>query len=162
MIICGIDPGIAILGWGMIRVQKDTIHPMLIGYGTIETASNLPTWRRLEGLSRDLSSLIRRYRPDYVAIERPQLHGTTNAWQISWATGAIITSLGRCGYEDLDWYAPNTIKKQVTGSGNAKKPQVRSCVAGLLGLNNIKGIDDSIDAVAIALTSWKSKVKKSV
>ena len=150
MIIMGIDPGTAITGWGVISKTKS--NPTFISVGTITTASNLSPEVRLEVIFKDLTTLIKKHRPDEVALE--QLFFNTNAKTallVGQARGVVMlaTQLRKI---PLFSYTPLQVKMAITGYGRADKKQIQEMVKRLLNLKTIPRPDDAADALAVALT----------
>ena len=146
----GIDPGTAITGWGVISKTKS--NPTFISVGTITTASNLSPEVRLEIIFKDLTTLIKKHRPDEVALE--QLFFNTNAKTallVGQARGVVMlaTQLRKI---PLFSYTPLQVKMAITGYGRADKKQIQEMVKRLLNLKTIPRPDDAADALAVALT----------
>ncbi|OGH33832.1 MAG: crossover junction endodeoxyribonuclease RuvC [Candidatus Levybacteria bacterium RIFCSPHIGHO2_02_FULL_42_12] len=155
MRIIGFDPGIARTGWGVIEVQSGKCKVQ--DYGCVETSPNLSTEKRLLAIYQKLTGIIRRYKPDALAIE--ELFFNTNAktaFIVGQARGVILLCAAK---EDLPiaTYTPLQVKMAITGYGRAEKKQVGKMVATLLRLKSIPKPDDVTDALAVALTHAFSK-----
>jgi len=158
MIILGIDPGTARIGWGIL----ESIHniPQAKAYGLIETEKDLSPERRLEILYDALLSLLVKYKPDAVGIE--DLFFSKNAKtaiSVGQARGVLLLA---CAKKHIPVYSynPLTVKRTITGDGKADKKQVEHMVTTILKLKVIPKPDDTADALAIALTHVYTKKYK--
>ena len=150
MIVFGIDPGYAIVGWGAIDFHANTYRA--IGYGSVETEAHTDFNERLEYIYDELYSVLERCRPDALAIER--LYFQTNqktAIMVAEARGVILLAAKQNELPIFE-YTPLQVKTAVTGYGKAKKPQVMEMTRRLLKLPEIPKPDDTADALAIAIT----------
>ena len=149
MIILGIDPGYAIVGFGVIKVVGSKIFP--VACGVIETPKDESIPVRLAMLDEKLSTLINAHKPDVVAVEELFFNtNTTTAIKVAQARGVILlNAIKSCGrlYE----YTPLQVKMALTGHGRADKAQVQYMVKALLGLDTIPKPDDAADALAVAI-----------
>jgi len=151
MTILGIDPGTAIIGYGLI--EKDNRNQKLksLAYGCIETSSNIPTAERLKVLAEKLSSLIKKHKPDIAAVEDIFFFkNLKTAIKVSQARGVILLTISQSGLP-LYEYTPLQIKQAVACYGRAEKIQVQKMVKTLLGLNEVPKPDDAADALAVAI-----------
>ena len=149
MIIFGIDPGYAIVGWGVIRYERGRYLP--VDFGAITTPAGMPFARRLELLYEELSTLLARHRPDAVAVEK--LYFQTNAKtaiDVAQARGVTVLAIQKSGVPYFE-YTPLQVKNAVTGYGQAEKPQVMEMTRRLLRLKAVPKPDDTADALAIAI-----------
>ena len=149
MIILGIDPGYAIIGWGVIRYERGKFIP--VDFGAITTAAGVPFNRRLEMIYDELSALLTQYTPDAVAVEK--LYFQTNAKtaiDVAQARGVIMLALQQHSVPVYE-YTPLQVKSAVTGFGQAQKPQVMEMTKRLLRLKAVPKPDDTADALAIAI-----------
>ncbi len=147
MIILGIDPGYAIVGYGVI----DTNGMRPISYGAIRTEAGIPIEDRLSEIYDNMTELLRTFRPDHVAIEK--LYFNTNektAINVSQARGVIVLACVKCGVK-MHEYTPLQVKMSVVGYGRAEKAQIMDMTKRLLGLRKTPKPDDAADALAIAL-----------
>jgi crossover junction endodeoxyribonuclease RuvC len=157
--ILGLDPGIAILGFGSIICQKsaeislDFPSIKLQDYGVIETTANMPFGDRLCTIYDDLHSLITELKPDLVAVEKLFFYRMSHTITIAQARGVLMLVLGQAGLPYVE-FTPPEVKKALTGYGNAHKIEVQEAVARELALDFIPRPDDAADALAIALTAW--------
>ena len=149
MIIMGIDPGIATVGYGVVSYNKSKF--CVIQYGVIKTAAGLPTSTRLLEISDDLAMLIERYKPDCAAVE--ELFFTTNrktVINVAQARGVLLLECSRRGVPLFE-YTPLQVKQAVVGYGKAEKQQVMEMTRQILKLDNVPRPDDAADALAIAI-----------
>ena len=160
MIILGIDPGLATLGYGVIEVEND--RRKLIQFGTLTTPAGAPLPQRLRAIYQGMNQLMDIYHPDEVAFE--ELFFSKNATTgiaVSHARGvALLAVVQRT--EDLFEYTPMQIKQAVTGWGGADKHQVQNMVKMLLNMKEIARPDDAADALAVALTHANSMNMKKL
>ena len=149
MIILGIDPGYAILGYGVIESKGVQSKP--IDYGVIETAAGVPFPARLEKLYLGMKQLMAAYKPDHVSFEELFFYrNTTTALQVAAGRGVALLAAQQSGVP-LYEYTPMQIKLAVTGNGHAEKKQVQQMIRILLALKDIPKPDDAADALAAAL-----------
>ena len=160
MIILGIDPGLATLGYGVIEVINDKRR--LIQYGTLNTPAGQPMPQRLKAIYEGMNQLMDIYQPDDVAFEELFFaKNITTGMAVSAARGvALLAVVQRT--ENLYEYTPMQIKQAVTGYGKADKHQVQMMVKMLLNIKEIPKPDDAADAVAIALTHANSANMKKM
>ena len=150
MIILGIDPGLATLGYGVIEADRGKYR--LIQYGTITTPPRQPMPLRLRAISQGVGQLMDIYRPEEVAFEELFFSkNITTGMAVSAARGvALVAVVERT--EKIYEYTPMQIKQAVTGYGGADKHQVQHMVKLLLHMEEIARPDDAADAIAVALT----------
>ena len=149
MIVLGIDPGVATIGFGVIRAerQKNT----LIQYGVITTPPGIPLSNRLLQISSDMEELIRTFHPDEMAVE--ELFFTKNITTgiaVAHGRGVILLAAEKLGVPIFE-YTPMQVKQAVVGYGGADKRQVMLMTQRLLGMKQIPRPDDAADALAIAI-----------
>jgi len=150
MIVLGIDPGIALTGFGLIRLN-DLNEPELITHGVINSTAEGDTSSRLIFLYRELTELIEQYKPDQSAVEKLFFQkNQKTAMAVSEARGVITLCLAEHNLPMAE-YSPNAVKQAVTSYGNAGKKQVQEMVKIALHLDDIPKPDDAADALAIAL-----------
>ncbi len=150
MIVLGIDPGYALMGWGVVESVNGRMR--LINYGCVETKAGVPMPTRLRTLQLGVRDLVQIYRPDDVAFEELFFaHNVTTALMVGAARGAAIIAAAEYT-SSLYEYTPMQIKQAVTGSGRADKKQVQQMVRLLLGMDDIPRPDDAADAIACAIT----------
>ncbi len=149
MRILGIDPGYAILGYGIVDVQGTRSEA--VDYGVIETAAGEPFPSRLARLYDGVQQLIAIYQPDQAVFEELFFyHNTTTAISVGSARGVALLAAQQAGLP-LYEYTPMEIKLSVTGNGHADKQMVQGMVRMLLGLKSVPKPDDAADALAAAL-----------
>ena len=148
MIILGIDPGYAIIGYGVIDTQKSN---MVLDYGAIITPKEDTMPIRLEAIDSSLKFLFDKYKPDAVAIEELfYFINQKTVIQVAQARGVIVLACQKyCG--NIYEYTPLQIKQALTGQGRAEKAQVQYMVKAILGLDSIPKPDDAADALAVAI-----------
>ena len=149
MIILGIDPGLAIVGWGVIEYSGSRFK--VLGYGSVETPAHTPTEERLLRINEGISELINTYHPDVMAVEELFFNtNITTGIRVAEARGVIIMRAHSLGVK-LAEYTPLQVKQAVVGYGRAEKKQVISMVTRLLNLDAPPKPDDTADALAIAV-----------
>ena len=148
MIILGIDPGYAIIGYGVIDTQKSN---MVLDYGAIITPKEDTMPIRLEAIDSSLKFLFDKYKPAAVAIEELfYFKNQKTVIQVAQARGVIVLACQKyCG--NIYEYTPLQIKQALTGQGRAEKAQVQYMVKAILGLDSIPKPDDAADALAVAI-----------
>jgi crossover junction endodeoxyribonuclease RuvC len=156
MRILGIDPGIAICGFGIVE-EHASGDVTSVAYGVIETPKTLALPARLHALRLQLRALVEQWQPAEVAVE--ELFFATNAKTaitVGQARGVVLLSLFEAGLTIAE-YTPLQVKQAVTGYGNADKKQIQEMVRLLLKLETAPKPDDAADALAIALTHQQSR-----
>ncbi|PTX55335.1 Holliday junction endonuclease RuvC [Melghirimyces profundicolus] len=149
MRIMGIDPGIAIVGYGVIDRRGNRLTP--IDYGSIQTEAGLPTGTRLKQIYDGATTLLRRYKPDVVAIEKLFFNrNVTTAFTVGQARGVMMLAAEEAG-APITEYTPLQVKMAVVGYGQAQKRQIQEMVRMLLGLSDIPKPDDVADALGVAI-----------
>ncbi len=149
MIILGIDPGYAIVGYGILRYENNRFS--VLDFGAITTSAGTEFTDRLKSIYEDLSYLFQKYRPDALAIEK--LFFNTNkktAVDVAQARGVILLAAKMHGAECFE-YTPLQVKQSVVGYGRAEKKQVQEMTKQLLGLSAVPKPDDTADALAMAI-----------
>ena len=158
MIVLGIDPGYALMGWGVVEAQGSRMN--LVAYGCIETKAGVPMQNRLRTLQLGVRDLLSIYKPDDVAFEELFFaRNVTTALMVGAARGAAIIAASEYT-ENLFEYTPMQIKQAVTGSGRADKKQVQQMVRLLLRMEEIPKPDDAADAIACAITHCQAGVAR--
>lgn len=149
MIIIGIDPGLATVGFGVIRKEEDIITP--VSYGCIRTSAEKQTPERLLEIYEEVNELFVKYSPSAVAVERLFFNNNvTNAMSVSEARGVILLAAQQNNIPVYE-YTPNRIKQSITGSGRADKKQMQEMIKRLLNLDELPQPDDAADGLSIAL-----------
>ena len=150
MIILGIDPGIAIVGWGVVKGDGVKFAP--VEYGAITTGPESPVEDRLEAVYAELDDIIKRHKPDAVSVE--ELFWNTNQKTgiiVAEARGVILLAARKNNVPIFE-YTPLQVKQSVTGYGRADKKQVITLVSMMLSLDTPPKPDDTADALALAIT----------
>ena len=150
MIILGIGPGIATLGYGVLLAEGGRFSA--VDYGVVTTPKGTPLPERLEKLEEGVVALFDRFTPDEVAVE--ELFFTkniTNGIMVAEARGVVLLTARRRVGDNIFEYTPNQIKMALTGYGGAQKKQMQMMVQALLKLKSLPRPDDAADALAVAL-----------
>lgn len=149
MIILGIDPGLAIVGWGVLSYENARFR--VLGYGSIETPAGMETPKRLKILYDDLKEVIARFHPDEMAIEELFFDkNITTGIRVAEARGVLLLAAQELGVKLFE-YTPMQVKQSVCGYGKAEKKQVIMMVTSILKLKAPPKPDDTADALAIAV-----------
>ena len=149
MVILGIDPGYAIVGYGVLDYEK--LRFRVIAFGAVTTDADMPFPARLKTIYEDLGFLFDRYRPQAMAIEK--LFFNTNqktAIDVAQARGVILIAAAQRNVPIYE-YTPLQVKQSVVGYGRAEKKQVQEMTRQLLNLNAVPKPDDTADALAMAI-----------
>jgi crossover junction endodeoxyribonuclease RuvC len=169
MLTLGIDPGTAIMGYGL--VESGALDSMglkqghasagedlrLVEYGALRTPANTPLSIRLPMLYTGLMDLLKEHKPDAVAVE--ELFFSKNArtaLSVGHARGVAILAAAHAGLEIAE-YTPLQVKQAVVGYGRAEKEQVQSMVKLLLHMDHVPQPDDAADALAVAICHIHSR-----
>jgi crossover junction endodeoxyribonuclease RuvC len=149
MRILGIDPGIAIVGYGVVDAHRGKFS--LVSMGASRTPTGIPVEKRLEMVYDDICELIDTYKPDCMSCE--ELFFNTNqktAIAVAEARGVILLAAMK---KNLDFYeyTPLQVKQSVVGYGRAEKKQVMEMVKMFLHLDKVPKLDDTADALALAI-----------
>lgn len=147
--ILGIDPGIAIVGWGILDYNKFKFTP--VAYDSIMTKAGLPVEERLSQIYTQLSEIMEKYKPEAMAVE--ELFWNTNQKTgivVAEARGVILLCARQHGIPIFE-YTPLQVKQAVVGYGRAEKKQVITMVTTLLGLEKPPKPDDTADALGLAM-----------
>lgn len=148
-IILGIDPGLADTGFGVIQKQGSKLK--LVDYGCIKTSSKLAMENRLEEIYQSLAKLIKKYRPQIIAVEKLFFcKNVKTALAVGQARGVVILAAGQNNLP-LYEFTPLQVKLALTSYGKADKNQVQQMVKIVLGLKQIPKPDDAADALAVAV-----------
>lgn len=149
MRILGIDPGLAIVGWGVIEVQNGRFYP--VACGSVTTPAHTPVDLRLSMIYNDMNALMDKYHPDEMAIEELFFNtNITTGITVAEARGIVLLCARQHGLP-IGEYTPLQVKQAVVGYGVAEKKQVIAMVTSLLKLPAPPKPDDTADALAIAL-----------
>lgn len=158
MKILGIDPGYAIVGFGILEAQRGQAR--LVRCGAINTPAGVPMPRRLVQIQEDLETLIHTFSPDVMAIEELFFNtNVTTAIGVAQARGVILMTAAKLGVEVFE-YTPSQVKQAVVGYGKAEKRQVMDMTRRLLHLKAVPRPDDAADALALALCHARSATSR--
>ena len=149
MIVLGIDPGVATVGFGVISESGGVPKPKR--YGVITTSAGVRLALRLKQIHMDVSELIMTFKPDAIAVE--ELFFNTNlktGIAVAHGRAAIILAGEEHGIPMFE-YTPLQVKKAVAGYGRASKKQVMDMVQRLLSMEQVPKPDDAADALAVAI-----------
>lgn len=148
--VIGIDPGTAIVGYGIIDYVGNKYE--VVDYGCIFTPKEMPMTKRLLKISEDLEELLSKYKPDHMAVEELfYFKNNKTVISVGQARGVILLEGEKKGIPIED-YTPLQVKMGITGYGKSEKKQVQLMVQKVLGLKEIPKPDDAADALAIAVT----------
>ena len=154
MIILGIDPGYAILGYGVVELVRTRYR--VLDCGVITTPAKIPIENRLLSIHKEMTNLIERFNPDCMSIEELFFNSNhTTAIPCAEARGVILLAAKQKGL-DIFEYTPLQVKQSVVGYGRAEKRQVIAMVTTILGLSKPPKPDDAADALAIAVCHGNS------
>ena len=149
MVILGVDPGLAIVGWGVIDYTANRFKT--IAYGSIQTPAGMPTEKRLLAIYRELSAIMDRYKPEQMAVEELFFtNNITTGIRVAEARGIVLMAGEERGIA-MSEYTPPQVKQAVVGYGKADKKQVIEMVTRILNLPAPPKPDDTADALAIAI-----------
>jgi len=149
MMVTGIDPGLARLGYGVIRADRGSTLPVC--YGCMETRAGTRVPERLLEIYTGLQDLFDRYPPDALAMEKLFFSkNVSSAMGVSEVRGIVLLAAEQRRIPVTE-YTPNQIKQAITGSGRADKAQVQQMITRLLHLDEIPQPDDAADGLSIAL-----------
>ena len=149
MLILGIDPGIGRCGWGIVEAQGSKLKAR--DFGCIETKPNGKVEDRLLIISKEIEKLIKEYKPDSMAIEELFFGANSKtAFIVGQARGVILLAAAK-NKVPVAIYTPLQVKMAVTGYGRAEKNQIGQMVKVILKLEKIPKMDDTSDALAVAL-----------
>ncbi len=149
MVVLGIDPGYAIVGYGLIDYQGINYHAL--GCGAVTTNADTPFEERLKIIFENVTELIKTHKPQALAIESLYFQNNQKtAIMVAEARGVILLAAELQGLPVFE-YTPLQVKTAVTGYGKAKKPQVMEMTKRLLNLSKMPRYDDTCDALAVAI-----------
>ncbi len=150
MRVLGIDPGYAIVGWGVVDYAGNRFAP--VDFGAVCTDAGVPFERRLDEVYAGIKEVIERTQPEVLAIEKLfYQHNQTTVIGVAEARGVILLAAAQAGLPIYE-YTPMQVKQAVTGYGKAVKKQVQEMTRILLRLPAIPKPDDTADALAMAIT----------
>ena len=149
MRILGIDPGLAIIGWGVVEYNASKFHT--VAYGALRTPAGIPTEDRLSLIWDGMRELFDTYHPDAMSVEELFFNtNITTGIRVAEARGVILLSARQAGVP-MQEYTPLQVKQAVVGYGKAEKAQVIAMVTRILALREPPKPDDTADALAIAI-----------
>ncbi len=154
MRILGIDPGIAIVGFGLIESNRGSVR--MLQYGAVTTEAGLPLATRLVQIENDMTALIAQLKPDEIAVEELFFSkNITTGIAVAHGRGVILCTAERLGVPIFE-YTPMQVKQAVAGYGLADKKQVMDMTKRRLKLKAVPKPDDAADALAIAICHARS------
>ena len=149
MIVLGIDPGTARLGYGVVERQGSTLT--MLDYGCLETINDRPLEQRLLLINEGIDDLIETYRPEAVGVERLFFNrNVQTAMAVGQARGVVLLTAAQHGLPVLE-YGPHEVKMAVTGYGRAPKDQVQRMVQLVLSMSELPRPDAAADELAVAV-----------
>lgn len=160
MVVLGVDPGLAVTGYGVVQDTGRQLIP--VTYGCIRTASSLTTTERLVIIYQGLKDVIREFTPGVAAVEELFFNkNARSAFLVGEARGVALLAVA---HQDLEAheYTPLQVKQSVTGYGRASKGQVQDMVQVMLKLKEPVRPDDAADALALSICHlhfWQWKLK---
>ncbi len=156
MKILGIDPGMAIVGYGLIEADRDNIE--LLTSGSIQTDKNLSDSKRLLEIYNDLTTVVEKYQPDCASVEELFFFkNQKTVIPVAEARGVILTVLEKLNIPTYS-YTPMQVKQVLTGYGRADKKEVEQMVKISLETDKLPKLDDTVDAIAIAICHSRSGI----
>jgi crossover junction endodeoxyribonuclease RuvC len=148
-VIIGLDPGSAIMGFGVVEQSGNRLRP--IDFGVVRTPKGIPVHRRLDLVFTQVSEILERHRPEAAAVESLFFNvNARTALAVGQARGVALLACARAGCELFE-YTPQQVKQGVVGYGSAEKTQVQEMVRVLLGLADVPRPDDAADALGVAI-----------
>lgn len=149
MRILGIDPGNAIMGYGILDYSGNRFTP--VDYGCLRSTAGVPQHLRLQKLYNELNNLLQKYKPGCLAVEELFFNrNTKTALVVGQARGIVLLAAAEAGIEVYE-YTPLQVKQAAVGRGRAEKGQVQYMVKIILNLPEIPRPDDVADALAVAI-----------
>ncbi|MEG0839356.1 MAG: crossover junction endodeoxyribonuclease RuvC [Hydrogenoanaerobacterium sp.] len=149
MVIIGIDPGYAIVGYGVLDYTKSKFTTY--AYGAVTTPAGMDFKRRIEIIYDEIMRLLTKYKPQAMAIEKLYFQSNQKTViDVAQARGVLLLAAQKCGVEVYE-YTPLQVKQSVVGYGRAVKTQVQEMTKALLSLESIPRPDDTADALAMAI-----------
>lgn len=161
MRVLGIDPGIGRLGWGIVDVSGGKLKAE--DYGCIETEPNSDTSQRLLRISRELSKIFKKYEPDVLAVEELFFGANSKTALVVGQARGVVFLVSAENKTPVSVYTPLQVKMALTGYGRADKNQISQMVKIILKLDKIPKLDDTSDALAVAVShALSSKMNSQV
>lgn len=150
MKIIGVDPGLGRLGWGIVEAHNSSFRAK--DFGCIETSGKMVEEQRIKVVYDELTKIIQTNKPDVMAVEELFFsRNVTTAFMVGQARGVVLLAAAQSGLPVVA-YNPGEVKVAVTGYGKAEKKQIGQMVKVILKLGTLPKLDDTTDALAIALT----------
>ncbi len=160
MKILGIDPGMAIVGYSIVDFDGESIK--LLNSGSIKTSKNNSESQRLLEIFEDISILIERYKPNVASIEKLFFFkNQKTVMPVAQARGVIMMALEKQGVQTFE-YTPMEVKQTLTGYGRADKKEVEHMVKITLNYDSLPCLDDTVDAIAIAICHTRANCDRLV
>ena len=158
MLVLGIDPGVATVGFGLVEAEAGRLQ--MRSYGAITTDAGLPLATRLWQIGNDMEELIGQCKPDAIAVEELFFNrNITTGIAVAHGRGVILYTAEKYGVPLFE-YTPSQVKQAVVGYGKAEKRQVMDMTKRLLRLNALPRPDDAADALALALCHARSATSR--
>ena len=155
MRILGIDPGMAIVGYSILDVENNG-SISLVSSGSIQTDNKDTESKRLLEIHNDLKTILEKFKPEIASVEKLFFFkNQKTVMPVSQARGVIVMTLEQKGLKLFE-YTPIEIKQSLTGYGRATKDEVAKLVKICLNNCNIPKLDDTVDAIAIAICCARS------
>lgn len=149
MRVLGIDPGYAIVGWGVTEYVGNRFTP--VGFGAVTTEAGVDFEQRLRQVYDGILEVMQTYKPEALSIEKLfYQHNQTTVIGVAEARGVILLAAAQCGIPIYE-YTPMQVKQAVTGYGKAVKKQVQEMTRIMLKLDSVPKPDDTADALAMAI-----------
>ncbi len=149
MVILGIDPGLATVGYGVISAEGGSFRAL--EYGAIITKPHSLLEKRIRQIYDDVCAILKRHKPDVLAIEELFFNkNAKTAIDVAQCRGVILLAAEQCGVDTYE-YTPLQIKQNLVGYGRAEKGQIMYMTKLLLHLDEVPKPDDTADALAIAI-----------
>ena len=153
MRVLGIDPGYAIVGWGVVEYISNRFAP--IGYGAVITEKDTPFEQRLVEIYESVFDICKRYQPEALSIEKLYYqHNQTTVIGVAEARGVILLAAAQCGVPIYE-YTPMQVKQAITGYGKAVKKQIQEMTRIMLHLESVPKPDDTADALGLAIAHYQ-------
>ncbi|MDD3436728.1 MAG: crossover junction endodeoxyribonuclease RuvC [Candidatus Gastranaerophilales bacterium] len=154
MKILGIDPGMAIIGYSIIEFNDDEL--LLLNSGSIKTSKTRSDSQRLLEIFEDITIIIEKYQPDIASVEKLFFFkNQKTVMSVAAARGVIMMALEKCGVPTFE-YTPMEVKQTLTGYGRSDKKEVEQMVKIALDCHQLPCLDDTVDAMAIAICHTRS------
>ncbi len=149
LIVLGIDPGYAIVGYGLVEYKANRFTP--VAYGAVTTKAGTQFSSRLDKIYNDITEIMQKYKPEALSIEKLFFNtNTTTAIDVAQARGVILLAAYQNQIPVFE-YTPLQVKQSVSGYGKAEKKQVMELTRRLLNLEKVPKPDDTADALAMAI-----------